>query len=88
MSKKTFTTGIDSVLGSPAETPTPDKPTKPQSHRATFIMDEADVEKIRAIAYWERRKVTAVANDMIKSYLKSYEKKNGEIQPIPKEANK
>jgi hypothetical protein len=84
MTKKSFTGGIDSVLGGgqPAK-PSPTKPSTAKAKRATYILDVADTEKLKAIAYWERRSITAVANDMIKSYLKSYEKKNGTIKPIP-----
>lgn len=90
MSKKSFTSGLDSVLlgGVPKEKPQEKQaqkqaPKPPKEIRATFIVDPQDIEKLKAIAYWERLKIKEVADDMIKGYIKAYEKKNGAVKPIP-----
>jgi hypothetical protein len=52
--------------------------------RATFIVDENLLEKLKAIAYWERLNIKDVINDTFLSFIESFEKQNGEIKPIPK----
>ena len=52
--------------------------------RATFIIDENLLEKLKAIAYWERLNIKEVVNDIFISYIENYEKQNGEIKTIPK----
>lgn len=44
--------------------------------RATFIVREEHAEKIRKVAWWERKKVTEVIEEALSSYLE--EKKPGE----------
>ena len=51
--------------------------------RATFIVDENLLEKLKAIAYWERLNIKEVINDMILNYLEGYEKHKGAIKSIP-----
>ena len=70
----------------------PDKPaikttqqgTKVGEARATFIVNEAIQEKIKAIAYWERLQIKEVIDEALSSYVLSYERKNGAVKPIPK----
>lgn len=52
--------------------------------RATFIVDENLLEKLKAIAYWERLNIKDVINDTFLNFIESFEKQNGEIKPIPK----
>lgn len=52
--------------------------------RATFIVDENLLEKLKAIAYWERLNIKEVINDIFSGYIENYEKQSGEIKPIPK----
>lgn len=65
-----------------------------QEIRATFIVNPKDVEKLKAIAYWERLKMKDVADEMLKGYIKAYEEKNGKIMkqngrpPLPEEKKK
>ena len=54
-----------------------------EEKRATYILYASDVEKLKAIAYWERKKINTIAKDMIKYYIASYEKWNGTVQPKP-----
>lgn len=51
--------------------------------RATFIMQEEYLEKIKAIAYWDRKNIKDVLNDAMSAFIADYEKRNGAIQRIP-----
>lgn len=51
--------------------------------RATFIVSEADLERIKAMAYWERITIKEIVNAALREYIKRHETKNGPIQPIP-----
>jgi hypothetical protein len=105
MSKKSFTGGLNSLLG---ETSTGDKievankkvgrpktstkviskssqeGTKENETRATFIVREDLLEKLKAIAYWDRVMIKEVINTALEEAVSKYEKKNGDLKPIPK----
>ncbi|MBO0953140.1 hypothetical protein [Fibrella forsythiae] len=98
-SKKDFTGGLSSLLGETPQleakpailpktvkeiTKTSQIGTKEEETRATFIVNEGMLEKIKAIAYWERLQIKDVISTAFSEYLASYEKKNGPIQSIPK----
>ncbi len=91
MSKKNFKGGLDSLLGEngkSSKTTTPIKKTiekvKQSNTRATFVVDEVLLDKIRAIAYWERSEIKDIVNQSFSDTVKKYEKKNGPIEPMPK----
>jgi hypothetical protein len=52
--------------------------------RATFIVDETLLEKLKAIAYWERLNIKEVINETFQNYIDNYEKQNNPVKPIPK----
>jgi hypothetical protein len=52
--------------------------------RATFIVDETLLEKLKAIAYWERLNIKEVINETFQNYIDNYEKQNNPVRPIPK----
>ena len=52
--------------------------------RATFIVSEADLEKLKALAYWERLQIKDVVGVALRDYVERYEKKAGALKPIPK----
>jgi len=52
--------------------------------RATFIINEDLLEKLKAIAYWERLLIKDVVNTALQETVAQYEKKSGAIKPIPK----
>jgi hypothetical protein len=52
--------------------------------RATFILGENLLDKVKAVAYWDRLKIKEVVNTALEEYLSRYEKKNGTIKPMPK----
>ena len=97
MSKKNFTGGLNSLLGD-NEKPKRGRPktstreitkssqegTKEKETRATFIVNEELLEKLKAIAYWDRVLIKDVVNTALQEIVAKYEKKNGEIKPIPK----
>jgi len=98
MSKKNFTGGLNSLLGDQPEKPKRGRPvtqtkditkssqegTKENETRATFIINEELLEKLKAIAYWDRVLIKDVINTALQENVDKYEKKNGEIKPIPK----
>ena len=98
MSKKNFTGGLNSLLGDQPEKPKRGRPvtqtkeitkssqegTKENETRATFIVNEDLLEKLKAIAYWDRVLIKDVVNTALQEIVVKYEKKNGDIKPIPK----
>jgi len=98
MSKKNFTGGLSSLLGDQEEKPKRGRPvtqtkeitkssqegTKENETRATFILNEELLEKLKAIAYWERALIKDVVNNALREAVSKYEKKNGDVKPIPK----
>jgi hypothetical protein len=97
MSKKNFTGGLSSLLGDQPETPKRGRPqtstkevnktsqegTKENETRATFIVNEETLEKLKAIAYWERVLIKQVVATALEETVAKYEKKNGPIKTIP-----
>lgn len=98
MSKKNFTGGLNSLLGDQPEKPKRGRPvtqtkeitkssqegTKENETRATFIINEELLEKLKAIAYWDRCLIKDVVNTALQETVAKYEKKNGDIKPVPK----
>ena len=97
MSKKNFTGGLNSLLGD-SDKPKRGRPktstrvvtkssqegTKEKETRATFIVNEELLEKLKAIAYWDRKLIKEVVDTALQEAVAKYEKKSGEIKPIPK----
>ena len=52
--------------------------------RATFIVREDLLEKLKAVAYWERLNIKDVINEALDRYVGAYERQNGELKDIPK----
>ena len=98
MSKKNFTGGLNSLLGDQPEKPKRGRPktstrvitkssqegTKENETRATFIINEELLDKLKAIAYWDRVLIKDVVNTALQDTVAKYEKKNGDVKPIPK----
>ncbi len=84
MSKKNFTGGLSSLLGDQPEKPKRGRPqtvfkeitkssqegTKENETRATFIVGEELLDKLKAIAYWDRK--------LIKEVIKAYQRKKND----------
>ena len=58
--------------------------TKVNETRATFIVNEDLLEKLKALAYWDRVLIKDVINTALQDIVTNYESKNGIIKPIPK----
>jgi len=97
MSKKNFTGGLNSLLGDNDKpkrgrpktstreiTKSSQEGTKDKETRATFIVNEELLEKLKAIAYWDRKLIKEVVDTALQEAVAKYEKKNGDIKPIPK----
>lgn len=98
MSKKNFTGGLSSLLGDQPEKPKRGRPvtqtkeitkssqegTKENETRATFIINKELLDKLKVIAYWDRVLIKDVVNTALQETVAKYEKKNGDIKPIPK----
>lgn len=97
MSKKNFTGGLNSLLGDNDKpkrgrpktstreiTKSSQEGTKENETRATFIINEELLDKLKAIAYWDRVLIKDVINTALQDVVAKYEKKNGDIKPIPK----
>lgn len=98
MSKKNFTGGLNSLLGDLPEKPKKGRPvtqtkeitkssqegTKENETRATFIVNEELLEKLKAVAYWERRMIKEVIASALEEIVAKYEKKNGPVKLMPK----
>lgn len=97
MSKKSFTGGLSSLLGEQEKRPKIGRPktvfkeitkssqegTKENETRATFIVDEGLLEKLKAIAYWDRILIKEVVSGALQDAIAKYEKKHGVVKPIP-----
>jgi hypothetical protein len=98
MSKKNFSGGLDSLLGDQPDKPKVGRPrtnfkevtkaseegTKAGETRATFILKQDTLDKLKAMAYWERLLIKDVVTGAIDEAITKYEKKHGEVKPIPK----
>ena len=97
MSKKNFTGGLNSLLGDNDKpkrgipktstreiTKSSQEGTKEKETRATFIVNEELLDKLKAIAYWDRKLIKEVVDTALQEAVAKYEKKNGDIKPIPK----
>ena len=52
--------------------------------RATFIVREDLLEKLKAVAYWERLNIKDVINEALDRYVGAYERQNGDLKDVPK----
>jgi len=57
--------------------------TKENETRATFIVNEELLDKLKAIAYWDRVLIKDVINNALEEAVAKHEKKAGKIKPIP-----
>ena len=100
MAKKDFKGGLDSLLGGGSLkhskkvgrpktqfkkiTKSSQEGTKVNETRATFIVNEEVLEKLKGIAYWNRELIKEVIQRALLDVIEKYEKKNGNIKKIPK----
>lgn len=97
MSKKNFTGGLNALPGDNDKpkrgrpktstreiTKSSQEGTKEKETRATFIVNEELLDKLKAIAYWDRKLIKEVVDTALQEAVAKYEKKNGDVKPIPK----
>ena len=58
--------------------------TKENETRATFIVREDLLDKLKAIAYWDRTLIKEVVDKALEEAVVKYEKKNGLVKTLPK----
>jgi len=79
MSRKNFTEGIDAVLGgriSSQDKKQASHPSTNKSERTSVVLSSELIEKLRAIAFWERSTIKIEMENAIKCYL---EEKKSEV---------
>lgn len=96
MKKGSFSTELDSLIpstsrkvGRPAkythEIRTSSKEGLPPAEtRATFILHEEALDKLKAIAYWDRKTIREVISEAVALYIGTWEKANGAVKEKPK----
>ncbi len=52
--------------------------------RATLILNEDIVSKLKAVSYWDRVPLKVIMNNALNAFIISYEEKNGKIKPSQK----
>ena len=52
--------------------------------RATFIVQEELLDKIKGIAYWDRLQIKEVVNAALLRYIEQWENQNGAVKPAKK----
>lgn len=77
MSRKSFKTPFDSLLD--VNEPIPQK-TVSQEKRATFIVRLDQLEKLKAISYYDRKMLKKVLEEALNNYIRDYENKNGSVE--------
>lgn len=94
MAKKSFSGGLNTLLGDNPDAPKRGRPktstkkitktsqegTKENETRATFIVNESDLDKLKAIAYWDRIMIKDIIGEAIKTKIERWEKKNGPVK--------
>ena len=90
MAKKNFTGGIDSLFqGSPRDVKKEENPERENEitkySRTTLILNTESYEKIKAIAYWERKQIKDLIISAINNIINSYD--NQTIDKIMKAYN-
>jgi hypothetical protein len=53
--------------------------------RATFIVSDELLDRVKALAYWERTKIKHVIEAALTEHLSRHEDKHGKIKPMPRE---
>ena len=77
MSKKNFKTPFDSLLD--VDEPVIKKNISKEK-RATFIVRLDQLDKLKAISYYERKLLKVTLEEALDLYISDYEKQNGPIE--------
>ena len=95
MAKKNFSSGFDKLLGStPSDATKGDEQKKKEKEvetveeqkeavdpevRATYILKQSTVNRLKDIAYWERAMLKEIIQDALEGYVENWEKENKEL---------
>jgi len=84
MAKKNFKNGIDEILGVQEQHKTKNtmKNEDKTETRTTIVIKSYQINKLKAIAFWDRKSLKVVIEDAMDMYLVNYEKQNGEVKNI------
>lgn len=97
--KKSFAGGLSSILGDEPKQAQRGRPrtnfrevtkssqegVRANETRATFIIREDVLDKIKAIAYWDRLTIKQFMDSALSGAIETWEKANGgEVKPVPK----
>ena len=89
MSKKDFSKGLDTLLGegSTTEKAKPQIPvqSKTRETRATFIVNEAKLEKIKSLARTEGILIKDILDKALEDFILKWEAKHGKIKTLSKD---
>ena len=104
MTKKDFSDGFSKLLGdskpkekdkkekqTPKKEPTPkDSPQEDINPevRATYIVRQRTVEKLKDISYWERAMLKEIVQEALEYYIGAWEKQNGPVEPRKKKKSR
>jgi hypothetical protein len=87
MSKKSFKSSFDDVLLGQSEIRSSNESRESKTHyqetKSTFVVRCGHLDKIKAIAYLERKMIKDILAAALEEYINTYEKANGDIQ-LPK----
>ena len=56
--------------------------------RASIIVKKDTWDKFKALGYWERRKQKTLLDEILCGYFAQWEKKHGEVKPVPANADR
>jgi hypothetical protein len=73
--------GLNSVFGETKTEKIIEKKNKPSN--TTLQINIENLEKMRAIAYWDRVLLKDIVNTALSEYIEQYESKNGTIKVAP-----
>ena len=81
MKKKNFKGAFDNLLeGNNTENSFPKKnKEKILEKKYTLLVSEDHIDKVKAIAYMNRKMIKDIFSDALSLYIEDYEKKNGEV---------
>jgi hypothetical protein len=85
MARKSFKSGIDEILGISENKNTEkfaDKE-KTDESRTSIVVKSQYLNKLKSIAYWERKTLKNITDEAFDFYIQSYEEKNGEVNKSP-----
>jgi hypothetical protein len=89
LSKKSFKGGFASLLGEESKemfTHKQEKSSEQLEKVSTFLVNVNQLQKLKAVAHWERSLIKEVLHDALDDYLTKYEAKNGPISIPPKKS--